>query len=45
MSYLQSLLRELCALSQETEWVEAGLIRLYDPNANRKAYRCLPSWA
>lgn len=25
--------------------VEAGLIRLYDPNANRKAYRYVPFWA
>ena len=25
--------------------IEAGLIRLYDPNANRKTYRYVPSWA
>ncbi|WNV05947.1 hypothetical protein RP726_05905 [Candidatus Methylospira mobilis] len=25
--------------------VESGLIRLYDPNANRKAYRYVPFWA
>ncbi len=25
--------------------IEAGLIRLYDPKANRKAYRYVPSWA
>jgi ATP-dependent DNA helicase RecG len=25
--------------------VEAKLIRLYDPNANRKAYRYVPYWA
>jgi ATP-dependent DNA helicase RecG len=25
--------------------VEAGLIRLYDPNANRKVYRYVPFWA
>jgi ATP-dependent DNA helicase RecG len=24
--------------------VETGLIRLYDPNANRKAYRYVPFW-
>jgi predicted HTH transcriptional regulator len=25
--------------------IEAGLIRLYDPKANRKTYRYVPSWA
>lgn len=25
--------------------IEAGLIRLYDPKANRKAYRYVPGWA
>ena len=25
--------------------IEAGLIRLYDPTANRKTYRYVPSWA
>ncbi|MGO3693941.1 ATP-binding protein, partial [Marinobacter sp.] len=25
--------------------IKAGLIRLYDPNSNRKAYRYVPFWA
>ncbi|WP_200875032.1 hypothetical protein [Methylomarinum vadi] len=31
-----------CVIKQT---VEAGLIRLYDPKANRKAYRYVPFWA
>jgi len=48
VGYLVSLVRELCGLPGETEWVEAvesGQIVLEDPEVGTRVRRYVPFWA